>query len=351
MNTTFSCSRIAGVAAAVPAATTDLSIFAAEWGERDVANIIRSTGITHVREARPGQTTADLCESAARALFTALGASPSDVDGIVFVSQTPDHIMPATSAILQHRLGLERRAAAFDLSYGCSGYIYGLLQADLLISAGLCRSVLVCAGDTTTRLVNPRDRALRMLFGDGGSATLVVAGQDPHGYAVRTDGSGARSLIVPAGGARTPRSEETAVEHKAEDGNVRSQNDLFMDGVAVLFMALRDVPEAIDEAAALAGWARSDVSFFGLHQANRFMIEYLARKLAAPPGSTPFHAADIGNTGPASIPALLAREHPRLAAEGRLDRAVLCGFGVGFSVAAMTTSLADTTVLQLIEVE
>ncbi|MCU0655110.1 MAG: hypothetical protein MUF64_07425 [Polyangiaceae bacterium] len=351
MKTTFCCSRIAGVAAAVPAARTDLSLFAAEWGERDVANIIQSTGITHVREARPGMTTVDLCEAAARSLLASLGTDPAEIDGIVFVSQTPDHVMPASSAILQHRLGLARRVAAFDVSYGCSGYVYGLLQADLLVHAGLCGSVLVCAGDTTARLVNPRDRALRMLFGDGGSATLVTRGEDRHTYAVRTDGSGARSLIVPAGGARLPRSEATGVARKAEDGNVRSEDDLFMDGVAVLFMALRDVPEAVDEAAALAGWSRGDVSFYGLHQANRFMIEYLARKLGAPPASVPFGAADVGNTGPASIPALLAREHPRLAAEGRLERSVLCGFGVGFSVAAMTASLSSTTILDLIEVE
>ncbi|MDP2313840.1 MAG: ketoacyl-ACP synthase III [Pseudomonadota bacterium] len=351
MKTIFSCSTIAGVAAAVPAGRLDLSTLASEWGERNVANIIQSTGITHVREAPPGMTAADLCEAAARSLLSALGVEPGEIDGIVFVSQTPDHIMPATSAILQHRLQLERRVAAFDVSYGCSGYVYSLLQADLLIGSGLCRSVLVCAGDTTTRVVNPRDRALKMLFGDGGSATLVVQGNDPHAYSVRTDGSGARSLIIPAGGARQPRSATTCVARAAEDGNVRSEEDLYMDGIAVLYMALRDVPEAIDEAVALAGWTRSDVSFFGLHQANRFMTDYLAKKLRAAPGAVPFGAADVGNTGPASIPVLLAREHSRLAAEGRLQRSVLCGFGVGFSVAAMTVPLAHTTFLNLIELE
>lgn len=351
MKTTFTCSRIAGVAAAVPAARLELATYASAWGARDVANIIQSTGITHVREAPAGMTTADLCEAAARALLPALGAAPDDVDGIVFVSQTPDHVMPATSAILQHRLGLARRVAALDITYGCSGYVYGLLQADLMIHAGLCRSVLVCAGDTTTRLVNPRDRALRMLFGDAGSATLVVAGDDRHAFAVRTDGSGARSLIVPAGGARQPRSATTGVAREAEDGNVRSDEDLYMDGIAVLYMALRDVPEAIDEVAALVGWTRGDVSFFGLHQANRFMTEYLAKKLKAPAGAVPFAAGDVGNTGPASIPLLLARAHPALAAEGRLARSVLCGFGVGFSIAALATPLASTTVLPTLELE
>jgi 3-oxoacyl-[acyl-carrier-protein] synthase-3 len=124
-----------------------------------------------------------------------------------------------------------------------------------------------------------------------------------------------------------------------------------MDGIAVLYMALRDVPETIAEATALAGWHDEKPAFYGLHQANRFMIDYLARKLGSTAGSTPFACADVGNTGPASIPVMLAREFPRLCAEQRLSRSALCGFGVGFSVAAMTVPLERTTTLPLIEVD
>src|SRR5690606_16207311 len=155
-------------------------------------------------------------------------------------------------------LGMSRQVVAFDINYGCSGYVYGLLQADMLVHSGMCRSVLVCVGDTTTRVVNPRDRALRMLFGDAGSATLVVAGETRHTYSVRTDGSGASSLIIPAGGARQPRDETTCVDREVEDGNVRSAEDLYMDGIAVLYMALRDVPETVNEAVTLAGWAKQE---------------------------------------------------------------------------------------------
>lgn len=351
MKTTFSSSRIAGIAASVPRRRIELAHYASVWGAKEVANIIRNTGITHVRQAPEGVTTADLCTSAARALLASLHVDPGSVDGIVFVSQTPDYVMPATSVVLQHRLGLARRVAAFDINYGCSGYVYGLLQADMLIQSGMCQSVLVCAGDTTTRIVNPRDRALRMLFGDAGSATLVVSGDTRHTYSVRTDGSGVTSLIVPAGGSRQPRTEATCVDREVEDGNFRCDENLYMDGIAVLYMALRDVPESIDEAVTLAGWAKDEPTFYGLHQANRFMIDYLARKMATPAPATPFACADIGNTGPASIPVLLAQEHPRLTAEERLNKSVLCGFGVGFSVAAMTASLDQTRILNLIEVD
>jgi 3-oxoacyl-[acyl-carrier-protein] synthase-3 len=351
MQAAFNSSRIAGVAAAVPRRSLDLVHYAPQWGASDVANIIRNTGITHVRIAPDGMTTADLCCAAVAPLLSALDVEAAAIDGVVFVSQTADYIMPATSTVIQHRLGLSRKVAAFDINYGCSGYIYGLLQADMLIQSGMCRSVLVLAGDTTTRLVNPRDRALRMLFGDAGSATLVVQGDARHTYSVRTDGSGATSLIIPAGGARQPRSAETGTEKAGEDGNFRCAENLFMDGIAVLYMALRDVPETIAEATALAGWHDEKPAFYGLHQANRFMIDYLARKLGSTAGSTPFACADVGNTGPASIPVMLAREFPRLCAEQRLSRSALCGFGVGFSVAAMTVPLERTTTLPLIEVD
>lgn len=349
MRTSFRCSRVAGIAAAAPRQGIDLADFGAVWGDADVAQIIAGTGISRIRQAPVGTTTADLCHEAATALLASMSIDPTTIDGIVFVSQTPDYIMPATSAVLQQRLGMARRVVAFDINHGCSGYVYGLLQADMLIASGLCKSVLVLAGDTTTALVNPRDRALRMLFGDAGSATLVVSGDSAHSYSIRTDGSGARALMIPAGGARLPSDATTCAEDEAEEGNIRCADNLYMDGIAVLMMALRDVPEAIGEVLAQAQWRKDEPRFYGLHQANRFMVDYLIRKMRLAPESAPFACADIGNTGPASLPVLLAKEHVRLRAEGRLEKSVLCGFGVGFSVAAMTLPLHDTHVHDLIE--
>ena len=347
MNASFNCANITGIATTIPAEVCNLRDFSAQWGEKEVEQIIAGTGVVCIHQAPTGMTTSDLCFASAQKLLLELDVDPKTIDGIVFVSQTPDYILPATSALLQNRLGLKNQIVAFDINYGCSGYVYGLLQAHMLIQSKMCQSVLVCAGDISTSMINPRDRALRMLFGDGGSATLVQAGTDQHHFAVRTDGSGAKSLIIPAGGSRQPRNAETGIAKSAEDGNYRSAEDLYMDGIAVLFFALREVPEVIGEVLALAGWAKDEVNLYGLHQANRFMVEYLSKKMRLANHLVPFSCSEIGNIGPASIPALLSIEQQRRKQADQLEKVVLCGFGVGFSVAAATLSLKNTQILDI----
>src|SRR5262249_4448517 len=147
-------------------------------------------GIKTVRVAPREIKCSDLCAAAAKKLFQQLQVNLNSIDAIVFVSQTPDHVAPATSAVLQHRLGLKRSVVAFDINYGCSGYIYGLYQAGLLLSSGGCQRVLVCAGDVITHLLNPADRQVRMVLADAGSATLIEKGDDQWAVAIETDGSG-----------------------------------------------------------------------------------------------------------------------------------------------------------------
>lgn len=335
---------ILGVAATVPAQTLDLGGLGSEYGELEVANIMASTGIEALRIAPPGVTASDLCAHSAQNLLQALDIGPSEIDGIVFVSQTPDYVLPATSACLQHRLGIRKDAPAFDISHGCSGYIYGLFQATMLVSSGACQNVLLCVGDTITRYVHPGDRAVRMVFGDGGSATLVSRGTRRSFYSIYSDGSGAEQLMIRAGGARHPKSAASSLERADQDGNVRSDENLFMSGTDIMQFALREVPKVIDEVIQLNGWTKDAVGFYGLHQANKFMVNYLAKKCKIQNGLAPVSLATTGNIGSASIPLLLAsigETYPR----NRMQKAVLCGFGVGLSWGACAVELDSALLL------
>ena len=326
----------------------DLRGLATLFGKTEVERIIANTGIEAVRTAPATMTTADLCAAAAQHLLTEEAVAPSEIEGLVFVSQTPDYLLPATSILLQHRLGLSTEMAAFDLPYGCSGYIYGLFQASLLIQSGACGAVLVCAGDTLTRFVHPQDRSLRMVFGDAGSATLVRRGKNRASFALHSDGSGAGNLMIPAGGCRIPRSNETARESQDEDGNIRTAENVRMNGAEIMKFALQRVPRVIDEILELAGWEKDQVGLYALHQANRFMVEYLAKKCRLPKGATPVGMGRTGNAGPASIPLLLSLMREIYGPERR-PRTVLCGFGSGLSWGAAAVDLSGTRILAPVE--
>ena len=348
MECRFENIELRGVAASLPAQLVELRTLAADFGETEVQRIIASTGIEAVRIAPPSVTASDLCELAGRELLREMRVEPAEVDGIVFVSQTPDFSLPATSICLQHRLGLPKSAPAFDIPSGCSGYIYGLLQSCLLISSGACRQVLVCAGDTISRYIHPKDRSVRLLFGDAGSATLVARGNGAISFALYSDGSGASHLIIPAGGSRQPRTADTGIAKPDRDGNLRSLDNIYMNGAEIMDFALRTVPKLLDQVLTLAGWAKESVGLYAMHQANKFMIDYLARISRLPKGTVPVGMGRTGNAGPASIPLLLTVKREEFPAERRV-RAVFCGFGVGLSWGGCAVSLGSTVILPPIE--
>lgn len=340
---------ISAIASAIPKNSVDFSELAEKFGETEIKRITASTGITKLRVAEKGVCTSDLCEAAARFLFEKLNADPQSFDGIVMASQTFDHIIPATSAILQNKLGLPKTAVAFDIRYGCSAYIYGIYQAAVLIASGSCKKVLVLAGDVISPTVNKYDKALKMVMGDAGSATVVEKGNDTLAFKIMTDGAGYDRLIIPAGGSRYPSDENSKKETEKENGNIRSDENLYMDGMEIMNFCLREVPKTIDEVLELSEWKKEDVGIFALHQANKFIVDYLRKKMKVQPETVPVVVAEIGNTGPGTIPHLLSVEHERLISEKRLAKTVMCGFGVGFSWGAITADLSNTKFFDPVE--
>lgn len=318
-----------------------LESFASLYGEAEIKSIIKTTGIERVRIADANMTSSDMCFISAEHLFEQENFDRSAIDGLVFVSQTPDWILPATSISLQDRLGLSKNTVCIDIHYGCSGFIYGLFQAASWIACGACENVLVLAGDTTSKMINEKDKSLRMVFGDCGTATIVCKGENRMGFNIQSDGSGSDKLIVPAGGFRLPVSEETSILEWDTDNNGRTKNDLFMDGMAIFNFAVNEVHKNINLLINEMGWNKEDVGFYGLHQANDFMVKYVRKMLRVDKNLVPMNIKNYGNTGPATIPLLLSdicsEEHPFT-----LSKSVLSGFGVGLSWGSVATDLSKS---------
>lgn len=330
--------RIAAIASHLPTEVLENEALAALYPEWPAEKIMAKTGIQRRHVAGAGETAADLAFAAARRLFDRGDCTPEQIDFILLCTQAPDYVLPTTACLLQHRLGIPRSAGALDFNLGCSGFVYGLSLAKGLIESGAAQRVLLLTADTYSKYIHPLDKSVRTLFGDGAAATLVtLANESESGsigpFVFGTDGRGAGNLIVEAGGFRLPISEETGLEAADESGNVRSRENLYMNGAEVMAFSLTEVPKAVDELLARMGAQREEIDLFVLHQANRFMLDALRKKLRVPAERLPVHVENCGNTVSSTIPITLEA----LKAEGRLTpgtRTMLVGFGVGYSWAA-----------------
>lgn len=304
-----------GIVSALPSGVEDVTDLAARFGADQAERIATATGIRRRHIAAPGQCMSDLAVPAARHLLNGLDWAGDSIDILICVTQTPDHPLPATACLLQHRLGLGKQCASFDVGLGCSGYVYGLwLAASLLAGMGRGRALLV-AGDTTSHTLDRSDRSVAPLFGDAATVTALEwdAAAGLLTVDVGSDGAGAPYLIQPGGGTRQP------------DGPL-----LFMDGTQVFAFTLREVPKAITATLAASGWTMADVDHVVLHQANEMMLRRLGAKIGAQADQLVLALADRGNTSSATIPlAMTDRLTPSITTGRR--RLLLCGFGVGWS--------------------
>lgn len=340
MRTTIQDIKISAITSYLPENHLELASLAYLYGNNEVESIINVTGVERVRIADENQTSSDMCFEAAQHLIKKEKLNRQTIDGLVFVSQTTDYILPATSIILQNRLGLSHETVCIDIHYGCSGYIYGLFQAALWINSGACNEVLVLAGDTTSKMINLKDKSLKMVFGDCGTATLVTKGNSPIGFSIGSDGSGYDRLIVPAGGFRNPKSEKTRDLIIDEDNNGRTLENLYMDGMAIFNFAISNVHVNVNSLIEQMGWNKEEVNLFALHQANHYMVNYIRKKLKVDAEKVPMNVTNYGNTGPATIPLLFSDKYSLNGAN--LGQVIMCGFGVGLSWGSTACYMNDT---------
>ncbi len=288
--------------------------------------IVERTGIHTRRVADPELATSDLAVPAAQDALKAAGVSPEELDLIICATTMPDHLLPATACLVQDRLGA-RRAGAFDLLAACSGFVYGLVLGSQMVAGGAARYVLVVGAEVLSKVVDWTDRSLCVLVGDGAGA--VVLGPTGHGRGVQAvvvgaDGSASNVLNMPAGGTRLPASSETVANRL---------HYVRMDGRALFKLAVRVVPEAVVEVARRAGWQLHEIDWVVPHQANRRIVEAVARALELPFDRFVCNIDRYGNTSSASVPIALWEA----VQDGRIrdgHRIVLVAFGGGFTWAA-----------------
>ena len=296
-----------------------------EWS---VDKITNKVGVVERRIAASNETAADLAVMAAEALFTKGTVKREEIDFVLFCSQSPDYKLPSSACIIQDKLGLGTNCGAFDFNLGCSGYEYGLAIAKGLVVGGMAKNVLLLTGETYNKYLHPRDKGNRTIFSDAAAATVIST----DGFAVigdfvlGTDGSGANHLIVKSGGARFPeRFNDLSFD---EGGNPISSDYLYMNGQEIFAFTLTNVPKMVKEVLVKNSLLKDEIDLFVFHQANKYMLEHLRKKLDISKDKFFTNLAKVGNTVSSTIPIALcdAREQGRL--KGNV---LLAGFGVGLS--------------------
>jgi 3-oxoacyl-[acyl-carrier-protein] synthase-3 len=284
--------------------------------------IIERTGIRERRVAAPEEALSDLCLPAARQALEQAGVRAADVDLIIVATVTPDMSFPSTGAIIADVLGA-RDAAAYDLSAGCTGFMYALAQAHGMLSAGLSSCALVIGGDVLSRILNWHDRSTCVLFGDGAGAVVLEPSQDEGfvGFELGADGSGGVHLNLPAGGSRLPPTSETVAAE---------QHFVSMNGREVFKFATRVLVSSAEKLLEECETSMDEVDVYVPHQANVRIIDHAARKLGVPEDRVVVNVDRYGNTSSGSIPLALADA----AADGRLREGklvLMTGMGAGLT--------------------
>ncbi len=338
MHSSLSNIRLAGIAVTTGSIVRDYITdgLAAGVDRSILERNSKTLGLKERRVAAPGVTALDLCADAATRLLNELGVDATSIDALIFVTQTPDHPQPNNASLLHGRLSLSKSAPAYDLSLGCSGWVYGLHQAALLCAHGGAARVLLCAGDTLSRLTNPGDRSTDPLFGDAGSATIVekTGRASPWHFVLGADGVGASSIIVKQGGARQP--DGSLDEVIDSEGNRKHDANLLMNGADVFSFSLREPPAAINAVLRHSGYSPETADVLLLHQANRFMVSTIAKKLGFAESKTPMAVFEkYGNQSSASMPCALVDGLAKRLESSPL-KVVGCGFGVGLSWGAFS---------------
>lgn len=337
--------RITGFSACVPKKVIRVedSVKSIDYNSSDFAE---KTGIKSAHISNE-YTASDLCYAAAERVISDLKWNKADIGALFFVSQHPDYILPATSCILQERLGLSKECYAMDIALGCSGWVYGLSSVCSILSQNGIKKALLLVGDARKRALCEFDP----LFGYAGTATAIEYTGDENdkfSFHFGTDGSGYDAIIIPDGGSRNPVT-LNSFELEEVDGEKKHRLQTRMKGMDVFAFGISVAPKSIRKVVEFSGLLMSDFDYLVLHQANLMMNEKIRKKLQFDSNKVPYSLANFGNTSSASIPLTIVTQ-----TKGRVEEEktnwLACGFGVGLSwgtVAFTTNNLVLSNLIEL----
>ena len=304
-----------------------------EFPEWTVDKISSKTGIFERHIAGENEYAGDMALIVAKKLFDEWHINPETIDFILYCTQSPDYFLPTTACILQNKLGLHTSVGALDFNLGCSGYVYGLSLAKGLVMSNSAKNILLITSETYSKFINPKDKSNRTIFGDAASATLISSESgfaEIGNFSFGTDGSGADFLVVKNGGIRN---REMVGENVFEDGNyLRNDNNLFMDGKAIFNFSAQAVPILVNDTLAKNDCGLDNIDLFVFHQANRYMLNFIRKKINIPEEKFYLYLEKCGNTVSSTIPIALYNANTDSKLNGNI---LLAGFGVGLSWAGV----------------
>ena len=349
---TYNGVGITAMAAAVPSRIINNYEYTDYFPAEQVKEVVDKVGVFERRFADSETCSSDLCMAAAEKLIADNNIDKNEIDLLVFLSQTPDYRMPATSICLQERLGLPNSCIAFDMQMGCAGFCYALSVVYGMMQGGNIRKALILDGETRSKVYSPKDRRSAFIFGDGGVAALVER-NDKFGnswFSLNSDGSRYDLIMIKGGGYRHMSSPETLEEKVVDEyGNIRSDEQGFMRGGDVFNFVIREIPRDIKNTLDFSGVDKEQIDYIVFHQANNFINSYIAKKMKLDTTKIPHTIEKYGNTSSVSVPLTIVSE-----LKGKLDGSktvLMSAFGVGMSWATGIVPFVDCKISDIVEVE
>lgn len=346
----FNNIKISALCSALPTEKVSVESFKPRFGDEAVDKFSKMTGVRETRKAAEHQTASDLGFAAAEKILTERNIDRGEIGALVFGAHSTDYRRPATACVLHKRLGLSKECAAFDISLGCSAFVYCVQTAAAMMQCSDIDKALVIVGETMTKMVNPDDRSTAMLFGDGGAAALLEKTEDDSDIKalLRTDGSGYKAIVAPAGGFRNMDAPRDIIMWP--DGNPRTLYNINMNGTDVFSFTITDVPRTVKDFLKKSDTTVDDYDCFAFHQANKFIHKQLMKKLKVEPGKMPLCIDKFGNTSAPAIPLVLCDAYGD-ADDNKDINALMCGFGVGLSWGVLSAKLNTGDIFPIIETD